>query len=136
MNAKQPRIAPKRRKKDSNTGKTVEDYVAAVPEGSRATFEQLRASIREMMPADAVETISYGIPAFRTDRVLVWFGAFSDHCSLFPGASVISMFRPELKKLTVSKGTVQFLNDAPLPTVLVKRMVQARIAEKENRRSR
>ena len=68
----------------------------------------MRAVIRSAVPAEAVEIISYQIPAFKTKKVLVWYAAFSEHCSLFPTASVIEEFKDELAGLTISKGTVQF----------------------------
>lgn len=82
------------------------------------------------MPRDASETISYKIPAFRDDNgIIVWFAAFSDHCSLFPKASIIEAFRAELKGFTTSKGTVQFSIDTALPAALITKLVKARVAE-------
>jgi uncharacterized protein YdhG (YjbR/CyaY superfamily) len=86
-------------------------------------------AVRQAAPKDAVEAISYGILALKTERVLVWYAAFAKHCSLFPSASVLARFRDELKGLVVSKGTVQFPVDAPLPVGLVKKLVRARVAE-------
>lgn len=116
-------------KKSAASGKTVEAYLAAVPESSRATFDKLRAAVRQAVPKDAVETISYGIPAFRQDRVLVWFAAFHDHCSLFPTAAVIEAFRDELRDYSTSKGTIHFPLDRSLPAVLVKKLVRERVAQ-------
>ena len=85
------------------------------------------------MPAEATECISYGMPAFKHKGVLVWFAAFSDHCSLFPTASVIDAFKRELKGFSTSKGTIQFATDKPLPVALVKKLVKARIAQTEGK---
>src|ERR1700691_1122878 len=79
-------------------------------------------------PAEAVEAISYGIPAVKYKGVLVWFAAFSDHCSFFPTAAVIQEFKKELAGYTTSKGTIQFSAEKPLPIALVKKMVKARVA--------
>lgn len=111
--------------------KTVEEYLARVPESSRRTFLELRAVIRSAVPKDAVETISYRIPAFKHKQMLVWFGAFSEHCSLFPTSSVIEAYKNDLKDFFVSKGTVQFPIDQPLPTALIKKLVKARVAQVE-----
>jgi len=116
--------------------KTVEDYLAAVPEPARSTLQRVRAAIRSAMPADATEAISYGIPAFKYNGPLVWFAAFSNHCSLFPGASVIKAFKNELKGYKTSKGTIHFPVDKPLPAALVKKMVKARLAEKAQKKPR
>ncbi|HJS98231.1 MAG TPA: DUF1801 domain-containing protein [Terriglobales bacterium] len=109
--------------------KTVDEYLAGTPEPARSTLQKLRAAIRGAAPREATEAISYGIPAFRHNGVLVWFAAFAKHCSLFPTASVIEKFKSELKDYTISKGTIQFPTDKPLPAALVKKIVKARIEE-------
>ena len=81
------------------------------------------------MPRDATETISYGIPAFKTKKVLIWFAAFAKHCSLFPTAAVIDEFKDELQGFSTSKGTIQFSLDKPLPLKLIKRLVKARASQ-------
>jgi uncharacterized protein YdhG (YjbR/CyaY superfamily) len=118
-------------KKGSHAGaaNSVEAYIAGIPESSRKAFERLRAAVRQAAPKDAIEVTSYGIPALKTERVLVWYAAFSKHCSLFPSASVLVRFKDELSGFTVSKGTVQFSLDRPLPVALVKKLVRARVAE-------
>jgi uncharacterized protein YdhG (YjbR/CyaY superfamily) len=116
--------------------KTVDDYMAAVPEPARSTLERVRAAIRSSVPAETTEVISYGIPAFNYKGPLVWFAAFSDHCSLFPTASVIKAFQNELKGYKTSKGTIHFPVDRPLPATLVKKMVKARLAEKTQKKRR
>ena len=116
--------------------KTVEDYLAAVPEPARSTLLRVRAAIRSALPVEATEAISYGIPAFKYKGSLVWFAAFSNHCSLFPGASVIQAFKNELKGFETSKGTIHFPVDRPLPVALVKKMVKARLAEKAQKKQR
>jgi uncharacterized protein YdhG (YjbR/CyaY superfamily) len=120
--------------KGSGTPKDVEEYLARVSEPARGTLKKIRAAIRSAVPRQATETISYGIPAFKHKEVLVWFAAFSDHCSLFPTASVIEAFKKELKGFTISKGTIQFPTTKPLPAALVKKMVKARIAQIENKK--
>jgi uncharacterized protein YdhG (YjbR/CyaY superfamily) len=108
---------------------SVDEYLACVPEPARSTLEQVRAAIRSVVPAEATEAISYGIPTFKYNGPLVWFAAFSNHCSLFPSASVINAFKEELKEYKISKGTIQFPVDKPLPDALVKKMVKMRLAE-------
>ena len=93
-------------------------------------------AIRSAAPPEATETISYGMPAFKYKGVLVWFAAFSKHCSLFPTASVVEAFKNELKGFSTSKGTIHFPADKPLPTALVKRLVKARVAQNEHKKKR
>lgn len=109
--------------------KTVDEYLAAVPEPARTTLNKMRAAIRSVVPKETSEVISYGIPGFRYKRMLVWYAAFADHCSLFPTARIIATFKDELKDYRISKGTIQFPVDKPLPAALVKKMVRKRVAE-------
>jgi uncharacterized protein YdhG (YjbR/CyaY superfamily) len=114
--------------------KDVDEYLAAVPEPARGTLNKMRATIRSAVPREATEVISYGMPAFKHKGVLVWFAAFSNHCSLFPTASVIEAFKNELKRFSTSKGTIHFPTDKPLPTALVKKLVKARVAQSESKK--
>jgi uncharacterized protein YdhG (YjbR/CyaY superfamily) len=111
----------------------VEDYLARVPESARSTFLELRAAIRSAVPAQATETISYGIPAIKLQGILVWFGAFSKHCSLFPGGSITAAFENDLEGYSTSKGTIQFPIGKPIPKALVKKIVKARVRDKEGK---
>lgn len=113
--------------------RNVDEYLADVPEPARSTLKKVRGAIRSAVPAEATECISYGMPAFKHKGVLVWFAAFSDHCSLFPTASVIEAFKKELKSFSTSKGTIQFPTDKPLPVALVKKLVKARITQIEGK---
>lgn len=118
--------------KKGKAAKSVEEYLAGVPEPARSTLKKVRATIRSVVPAETTEVISYGIPTFKYKRGLVAFAAFRDHCSLFPlGASVLDAFKEELKEFRVSKGTLHFSLDRPLPAALVKKIVKARIAQNE-----
>jgi uncharacterized protein YdhG (YjbR/CyaY superfamily) len=114
---------------------TVDSYLAAVPEPARTTLSKVRATIRSVVPKQATEAISYGIPSFKYKGSLVWYAAFSKHCSFFPGSkAVLKMFASELDSFPTSKGTIQFPLDKPLPASLVKKMVQARLAEKNDKK--
>jgi uncharacterized protein YdhG (YjbR/CyaY superfamily) len=122
--------------KRRGTPKSVNEYLARVPEPGRGTLKKVRAMIRSAAPQEATEVISYGIPMVKYKGALVWFAAFSNHCSLFPTAAVIEMFKNELKAYTTSKGTIQFPIDKPLPAALVKKIVKARVAQVERKKGR
>jgi len=110
----------------------VEAYLAAVPEPAQSTLEKLRATIRAAAPKAATEAISYGIPSFQYKGGLVAYAAFKRHCSFFPmGAKAIEDFADELEGFRVSKGTVHFTPEKPLPAALVKKMVKACVARNE-----
>lgn len=107
---------------------TVAEYLARVPEPARSALNQIRAAIREVIPADSTDVISYNIPAFRHNKkILVWYAAFASHCSIFPGAAIIEQFKGELTGYTTAKGTVQFPLDKPMPLKLIKKMTKARV---------
>jgi uncharacterized protein YdhG (YjbR/CyaY superfamily) len=110
--------------------KTIDQYLAGVKADQRVPLEKLRKIIRASAPK-LEECISYGIPAFRLNgRSLVFFGAWANHCSFYPGSSTtLKKFRDDLKSFQITKGTVRFSPDNPLPPALVKKLVKARIAE-------
>ena len=109
--------------------RSVDEYLAGLPEPARGTLSKIRAAIRSAVPREASEVISYGIPAFKHKRVLVWYAGFSEHCSFFPTAAVIEEFKGELSGYRMSKGTIQFSVEKPLPAALVRRMVKARLRD-------
>jgi uncharacterized protein YdhG (YjbR/CyaY superfamily) len=109
------------------TPTTIDQYLAAVSSDKRAALEQLRKNILAAAPG-AEECISYQLPAFRLNgRMLVWFGAASNHCSFHPGA-VVQSLKEELADYKTSKGTVRFTPDHPLPAALVRKLIRARMA--------
>ena len=112
----------------------VEAYLAQVPEPARSTLEKVRAAIRAAAPKESTEGLSYGMPAFRYKGALVAYAAFKQHCSFFPmSASLLDDFADELKGFRTSKGTLQFPQDKPLPSALLKKMVKARVAQNEKK---
>ena len=110
----------------------VESYLAACPEPHRSTLEKLRATIRSVVPKEAIEAISYGMPSFKYKGALVAYAAFKNHWSFFPmSGRLVEEFAEELEGYKTSKGTVQFPVDKPLPAALVKKMVKAKLALNE-----
>lgn len=105
---------------------TVDEYLAPLSPEKRAALEKLRRDIRAAAPG-AEECISYQVPAFRLQgKMLVWFAAAKSHCAFYPGAVVEDM-KDELAGYDISKGTIRFQPDEPLPASLVRKLVQARI---------
>ncbi len=116
---------PKRAPEDFN------DYLAGFPPKVRALLRKVRATIKAAAP-DAVETISYRIPAFRIGgRVAIWFGAFTTHVGFFPGADGIAAFKEDLARYKSAKGSVQFPFEQPLPLDLIERIVRFRLLKAE-----
>lgn len=123
----------KQKSKAAGKGKvvprSVDEYLAGLPETVRSTLNEVRSAIRSVVPRETSEVISYGIPAFKYKRVLVWYAGFSNHCSLFPTASVIEAFKKELEGYPTSKGTIQFSTEKPLASTLIKKMVKERLRQ-------
>ncbi len=120
--------------KRTAVAKSIDEYLAGVPEPARSTLQKIRQAVRSAAPAEATEAISYQIPTFKYKGGLVAFAAFTKHCSFFPmSMSVITQFNDDLKRFETSKGTIRFPLDKPLPATLVKKMVKVRVAQNEER---
>jgi len=119
------------------TPASVEDYLAALPEESRAALEKLRKTIKAAAP-EATETISYQMPTFKLHgRFLVSYAAFKAHYSLFPASKVvIEALGAELEPYFTGKGTIRFRTEKPLPAALVKKIVRVRLEENAARSGR
>jgi len=111
--------------------KTVDEYLADVPDAARPTLDKVRQRLRAALPQDATEGLSYGMPAFKQNgKALVAYAAFKNHCSLFPmSGAVFAKLADELKPYKTSKGTLQFPMGNPLPAALIKKIVKTRLAE-------
>lgn len=110
--------------------KTVDEYLAGIPEPARSTLNHMRAVIRSVVPRETEEIISYHIPMFKYRGMLVGYAAYAKHCSLFPtGSGVIEKFAKELKNYSTNKGTIRFPADKPLPDALLKKIVRQRVKE-------
>jgi len=108
--------------------KTVDEYIASFPKNAQSILEELRQAIRESAP-EAEEAISYQMPAFKLNGILVWFAAFKNHIGFYPKTSAIEAFKEELSDYEASKGTIRFPLDKPIPYDLVKKIVKYRVKE-------
>jgi uncharacterized protein YdhG (YjbR/CyaY superfamily) len=116
--------------------KTIDEYLATLSDDKRTALEKLRKTIKAAAP-QAEECISYQMPAFRQNGMLVGFAAATSHCAFYPmNSSTVKAFKNELKDYDTSKGTIRFQPDKPLPVALVRKLVKARLAENEARRRR
>lgn len=114
--------------------RTIDEYLAALSDDKRAALQALRKAIKAAAPK-AEECISYQLPAFRQDGMLVGFGATASHCAFYlMSGSTVEAHKDELEKYDTSKGTIRFPADKPLPVALVRKLVKARIEENERRR--
>lgn len=108
--------------------KTVEEYFSVQPEHTRALLEELRKTIKKTAPK-AEEVISYNIPAFKQEGLLVYYAAFDKHIGFYPTPSGIKAFKKELSAYKGAKGSVQFPLDEPLPLSLISKIVKYRVKE-------
>jgi uncharacterized protein YdhG (YjbR/CyaY superfamily) len=106
----------------------IDEYIKDFPEESQKILEQLRVTIKKAAPK-AVEVISYSMPAFKQNGVLVYFAAYKNHIGFYPTPSGIEAFKNELSKYKSSKGAVQFPIDKPLPLTLITKIVKFRAAK-------
>lgn len=118
------------------TPATVDDYLAGLPEPTRAALERLRKTVLATVP-DGTETISYQMPAVRAEgRIVVWYAGFKDHLSLFPASeAVLEAGGDAIKPFLSGKGTLRFTVEHPIPAALLRKVVRARLAENAARRA-
>ncbi len=109
--------------------KNIDEYIASFPDDVQEILKQFRSNIHSIA-RKATETISYGIPTFKLNgRNLVHFGGFKDHVSFFPTSSPIPVFKKELASYEISKGTIKFPLDKPIPWDLIKKITEFRVKE-------
>jgi uncharacterized protein YdhG (YjbR/CyaY superfamily) len=115
-------------KANKNIPTTVDQYIAGFPPGTQKLLAQLRATVKKAAP-EAQEGISYQMPSYKYNGVLLNFAAYKTHIGFYPRPSGIEEFQDELSKYPISKGTVQFPLDKPLPLGLISRIVKYRVKE-------
>lgn len=107
---------------------SVAAYIAEQPESLHATLEALRECIQQAAP-EATETIAYGMPAYRFEGPLVYFGVFKKHIGFYPMPSALAFFEADLSPYKSSKGSVQFPLTQPLPLDLIQKIIAFRVQE-------
>jgi|SRR5450432_1519478 uncharacterized protein YdhG (YjbR/CyaY superfamily) len=108
--------------------KTVEEYLSALPQPAKGLLQEFRKTIKKAAPG-AEELISYNIPAFKLEGMLVWYAAHRAHIGFYPRASAIEAFKKELSAYKGAKGSVQFPLDKKIPFTLIGKMVKYRVKE-------
>ncbi len=106
----------------------IDEYHSSCPKEMQIVLEQLRGAIKSAAPK-AREIISYGMPAFQQNKVLVYYALNKNHIGFYPTPNPIVHFKAELAKYQTSKGAIQFPIDIPLPLALIKKIVKFRVDE-------
>lgn len=108
---------------------SIDGYIGRFPLKTQRLLKTLRGAIRKAAPK-AEERISYGMPSFRLNGYLVYFAAWKNHIGFYPASSAtVETFKKDLSPYEVSKGTVRFPLDKPLPLPLIRKIVRYRIQE-------
>jgi uncharacterized protein YdhG (YjbR/CyaY superfamily) len=105
-----------------------DEYIAAYPADVQKRLQQIREVIKKAVP-QALEVISYAMPAYKVNSVLVYFAGWDKHIGFYPGAGAIAHFKDELSAYKGAKGSVQFPLDESLPVDLINRIVAYRVTE-------
>ena len=115
-------------KPDQTAPKTIDEYIAGFPPAIQAKLEKLRATIRKAAPK-AEEAIKYMMPTFTLHGNLVHFAAFKNHIGFYPAPKGIEAFKDELAAYELSKGTIKFPLDKPMPYALIGKIVKLRVQQ-------
>ena len=108
--------------------KTVDEYLSALPANTKEILKELRKTIKQAAP-QAEELISYNMPAFKLNGMLVYYAAYKDHIGFYPTPSGIEAFKKELSDYEGAKGSIKFPIDKPLPLGLITKIVKFRLKE-------
>ena len=112
------------------SAQAIDEYLRALEEPKRGTLQTLRRTILEIVP-EAEQVISYRVPAFRVGgKTIAGFAAFKDHLSYLPfSGSVLGQLGDELEGYAMTKSSLHFPVDRPLPKALVKKLIRVRLAD-------
>lgn len=107
---------------------TVAEYIALFPQSTQKLLKEVRKAIKEAAP-QAEEMISYNMPGYKLDGMLVWFAGYKNHIGFYPKTAAINLLQKELSGYKTSKGAIQFPIDQPMPVELIKKIVSYRVKE-------
>ena len=105
---------------------TIDEYIAQFPDAVRPTLELVRSTIREAAP-EAVEVISYNMPAFKMRGILVYFAMWKKHIGLYPPVVGNKALERAVSRNAGEKGNLKFPLDEPMPVDLIRRIVELRL---------
>lgn len=118
-----------------NTATNVDGYISAFPPTTKKLLKQLRATIKKAAP-EAEEVLSYHMPAYKSNGMLVYFAGYQNHIGLYPMPAAITRFKEQLADYKTAKSTIQFPLDKPLPLELITDIVKFRLKENAEKKLR
>ena len=111
---------------NTNKPTSIDEYIESFPKETKLILQQMRMIIKKAAP-DAIEVISYQMPAFKLNKVLVYFAAYKNHIGFYPTGAGIAAFENDLTNFKWSKGAIQFPLDQPLPKELISKIVRFKV---------
>jgi uncharacterized protein YdhG (YjbR/CyaY superfamily) len=117
---------------NKNEYKNIDEYIELFPENIQKLLQEIRLTIKKAAP-DSVEVISYQMPAFKQNSILVYFAAYKNHIGFYPTPSGIEAFKDKLQDYKYSKGAIQFPVNKPIPFELITKIVEFRIIEDKSK---
>ena len=115
-------------KSSNNTFTSIEEYILKFPKDIQIILQQILATIKKAAPK-SVEVISYGMPAFKMNKVLVYFAVGKNHVGFYPTPNPIKVFSKELEGYKTSKGAIQFPLNKKIPLSLISKITKFRVKE-------
>lgn len=107
----------------------IDEYIMEYPEEIQKKLNEIRDIIREIVPKDTIERISWRMPTFYLKVNLIHFAGHKNHIGLYPGPEAIEMFKDELDKYKNTKGAIQFKYEEKLPKELIQKIVKFKIEQ-------
>lgn len=123
-------------KAKTNDSLSIDKYLSVLPLEQQILLENVRSIIKKTVP-EAIEYISYKMPAYDYHGMIGGFAAFKSHCSFFPwDSTTITVFKAELKNYKTSKGAIQFTSENPIPEELIQKIILFKVAENQEKQQK
>lgn len=110
----------------------IDEYLDKFPQDAISKMQILRTTFYKITPK-AQETFSYGVPAFKLNGNTIMYAVFKKHIGLYPGPETIQRFKKDLMEYELSKGTIKFPLDEPLPIALISKIIKYKLLDKQNK---
>lgn len=126
--------ATKSKRAEAKAPETIDDYIKGFPSKVQAVLQKVRATIQKAAP-DAEEVISYRMPAFKWNGIVVYFAGWKEHIGLYPPIRGDVELEKAVAQYAGPKGNLQFPLDKPMPYTLLTKIVKHRVKQNADRKS-